>query len=141
MKRTLLFTLVCILSVSGWLEQATAAEKKNDIPPGKEFIYKHTAGKPQTLEVYFPKDHDPAKAKVPCVLLFHGGGWSGGDLKTFRYDCQYFASRGLVAATANYYMVPKAERNKLPAGTSCKSFCITDAKSAIRWMKQHAGEL
>ena len=38
-------------------------------------------------------------------------------------------------------MVPKGERNKLPAGTSRKSFCVTDAKSAIRWMKQHAGEL
>ena len=73
MKKPLLFTLLCALSISGRLEQATAAEKKNDVPPGKEFIYKQTAGKPQTLEVYFPKDHDPAKAKVPCVLLFHGG--------------------------------------------------------------------
>jgi len=141
MKTTTLLIISCGLLSTGWLEQANAAKKENDIPQGKEFIYKHTKGKPQALEVYFPKDHDPSTAKVPCVLLFHGGGWGNGDLDTFRYDCQYFASRGLVAATANYYMVPTADRNKLPAGTSRKSFCITDAKSAIRWMKQHAGEL
>jgi len=136
MKHTLLLVIISSLLSAG---STLALDKAT--PPGKEFIYKHSSGKPQALEVYFPDGHDPAKAKVPCVLLFHGGGWSSGDLSTFRYDCQYFASRGLVAATANYYMVPKDERKKLPAGTSRKSFCITDAKSAIRWMKQHAVEL
>jgi len=141
MKKTLLFTISGALLFSGQFEPMAAAAKKSDIPPGKKYIYKYTKGKPQVMEIYFPKNHDPAKAKVPCILLFHGGGWGNGDLSAFRYDCQYFASRGLVAATANYYMVPKSERKKLPAEVSRKSFCITDAKSAIRWIKQHAGEL
>ena len=113
----------------------------DDTPPGKRYIYKHSDGQPQALEIYFPQGHDPSTAKVPCVLLFHGGAWGGGDLKQFRKFCRYFASRGLVAATANYRLFPADKRDTLPAGESRKQFCIIDAKSAIRWMKQHAEEL
>jgi acetyl esterase/lipase len=111
------------------------------VEPGKKFVYKQSGGKPQELEVYFPADWDPADKKVPGVILFHGGSWTGGDLDQFRYACKYLASRGLVAATANYRMIPKKDQNTLPPGESHKRACITDAKSAIRWMKQHAGEL
>lgn len=65
------------------------------VAPGKEFTYKISHGQPQKLEVYFPTNHNPEKAKVPGVLLFHGGGWTGGNLTQFRYACDYFARRGL----------------------------------------------
>jgi acetyl esterase/lipase len=133
---------------------ATAAPKKAANPgnapddtaqvsvePGKTFVYKQSGGKPQELEVYFPAGWDAAKSKVPGVILFHGGSWTGGNLDQFRYACKYFASRGLVAATVNYRMLSKPEQSKLPEGESYKRVCITDAKSAIRWMKQHAAEL
>lgn len=109
--------------------------------PGKKFVYKHSGGAAQELEVYFPQGWNPAGGKVPGVLLFHGGGWTGGTLDQFRHACNYLASRGLVAATANYRMLSKSERAKLSPGESHKRACITDAKSAIRWMKQHANEL
>jgi len=80
------------------------------------------------MEIYFPKNHDPAKTKVPGVILFHGGGWTGGTLDQFRVACAYFASRGLVCATADYRLGDKRT-------------CVTDAKSAIRWFKGHATEL
>ncbi len=111
------------------------------VAPGKEYTYKHSGGKPQKLEVYFPPNWSAAGPKVPGVLLFHGGGWTGGDLTQFRYACRYLASRGLVAATANYRMLSKAEQAALPAGETHKRVCVTDAKSAIRWFKQHAAEL
>jgi acetyl esterase len=112
-----------------------------DPPQGKVCVYKHSAGVPRQMEIYFPPNHDAAKAKVPGVILFHGGGWSGGSLNQFRIACDYLASRGLVAATANYRMLSKAEASQLPAGESRKRVCITDAKSAIRWFKQQAAEL
>ena len=105
----------------------------------KRYIYKHSAAQPRELEAYFPKGHDPSNANGPCVLLFHGGAWGGGDLKQFQKFCHYFASRGLVAVTANYQLVLASK--KLPTGVSRKQFCITDAKSAIRWVKQHSQEL
>jgi len=80
-------------------------------------------------------------AKTSGVILFHGGGWSGGDLTQFRYANRYLASRGLVAATADYRMLTKAERDRLPASETNKRVCVTDAKSAIRWFKQHAADL
>lgn len=110
-----------------------------DTPPGKSYVYKQSAGQSRDMEIYFPPNHDPAKSKVPGVILFHGGGWGGGSLSQFRTACHYFASRGLVAATVNYQMLKRT--TKLPEGETRKRVCITDAKSAIRWFKQHAGEL
>jgi len=129
---------------------AVKRAQKNEAPddtavvsalPGKKFVYKQSGGKPQELEVYFPPDWDAAKSKGPGVILFHGGTWRAGDLDQFRYACHYLASRGLVAATANYRMLTKQQRESQPATESYKRVCITDAKSAIRWMKEHAAEL
>lgn len=116
------------------------AQDRFDGPTGKPYTYKTSAGMEREMEIFFPEGHDPAKSKVPGMILFHGGGWSGGDLSQFRFACAYFASRGLVCATAEYRMIGKADP-KLPAGESKKRVCITDAKSAIRWFKQNAGEL
>lgn len=121
-----------------------AAKKSSSFdegPLGKVYVYKHSGGEPREIEVFFPPNHDPATAKVPGVILFHGGGWSGGNRGQFRVACDYFASRGLVAATASYRMLSGAEAKQLPPGETRKRVCITDAKSAIRWFKAHAGEL
>ena len=128
--------LACLLA-----NGAVCAQSATDAPAGERRVYKQSAGKPRELELYFPSDHDPANAKVPGLILFHGGGWSGGNLSQFRRACAYFASRGLVCATAEYRMLTKEETKALPAGTSKKRACVTDAKSAIRWFKQHAAEL
>ena len=97
-------------------------------PEGEVYTYKKQGGVAHEIEIHFPKDHDRSKP-VPGIIMFHGGGWSKGDRISFRYLCHYFASRGLVAATANY---------RLGKG---KRLCITDAKSAIRWYKQNAAKL
>jgi acetyl esterase len=114
---------------------------EDSTPPGKVYVYKHSAGKPRQMEIYFPANHDPSAKKVPGLILFHGGGWGGGTLSQFRLACQYFATRGLVCATAEYRMLTKEETAALPKGETKKRVCVTDAKSAIRWFKQHADEL
>ena len=121
--------------------QTRAGSGSDDTPPGKEYIYKISAGKERKMEIYFPANHDPTKAKVPGLILFHGGGWSGGTLAQFRAACTYFATRGLVCATAEYQMLGKEESAMLPKGQSKKRVCVTDAKSAIRWFKKNAAEL
>jgi acetyl esterase/lipase len=118
-----------------------SGKQASEAPPGRIYPYKQSGGKPREMEIYFPSNHDPAKAKVPGLILFHGGAWSGGNLSQFQFVCHYFASRGLVAATVNYRMLNKADAAKLPQGETHKRVCITDAKSAIRWFKQHAAEL
>jgi acetyl esterase/lipase len=107
----------------------------------KTAVYKTSHDQAQSIDIYFPPDHNPSSQRVPGVLLFHGGGWLGGDLGQFSSACEYFAKRGLVAATANYYMHPKAELKTLGPGGKHKRVCVTDAVSAIRWFKEHATEL
>jgi acetyl esterase len=120
---------------------AASPAQEMEAPAGKSYIYKESAGKKRGIEIYFPPNHDPKTAKVPGLVLFHGGGWTGGTLAQFRRACHYFASRGLVTATVEYRMLGKDEVRQLPQGESLKRVCVSDAKSAIRWFKEHAGEL
>ncbi|MEC8554636.1 MAG: alpha/beta hydrolase fold domain-containing protein [Planctomycetota bacterium] len=114
---------------------------QSDFPEGKVCVYKQVDGVSREMEIYFPKGHDVSKNIVPGIILFHGGGWGGGDRKAFSYQCDYFASRGMVAATVTYRLRTKEDRAALDAGQSTKRVCIPDVKSAIRWFKQHAKEL
>jgi acetyl esterase/lipase len=129
---TLAFCCGAVASVHGANLQEAA---------GKAYTYKTVAGQERQMEIYFPPNHDPAKAKVPGMILFHGGGWGGGTPAQFRAACAYFASRGLVCATSGYQLSAKKKGVSEGKGESHKRVCITDAKSAIRWFKQHAGEL
>ena len=113
----------------------------NDPPKGKVYVYKELDGMTREMEIFPPKDHDPSKKSVPGVIMFHGGGWGSGSRVMFSYQCNYFASRGLVAATVTYKLATKAVANKAKATESRKRACITDAKSAIRWYKQNAEKL
>lgn len=138
MKKFLTSISVAFCTLS--LAFTVSAQDKFDGPAGKPYVYKTSADKERKMEIFFPANHDPAKSKVPGIILFHGGGWSGGTLAQFRAACAYFASRGLVCATAEYQMLGKAA-NQLPENESKKRVCVTDAKSAIRWFKKNAVEL
>ena len=144
MKR-ILFGLILLPALTALAVEKTAQKAHGggssiqaEAPPGKVYVYKTSAGVPQQMEIYFPPDHNPATASVPGMILFHGGSWRGGSLEQFRGVCAYFASRGLVCATANYSVY---NGKKLPVAAMIKRVCISDAKSAIRWFKQHAKEL
>jgi acetyl esterase len=133
MKKLLLIILATAVTSS-----LVAEETSNvDAPGGKIYTYKKDNGVAREIEIHFPKSHDASEKLVPGIIMFHGGGWGGGDRKQFRYLCQYFASRGVVAATVGYELAKKAKKGE----GSRKRVCIRDAKSAIRWYKQHANEL
>lgn len=105
----------------------------------RQYVYKHSAGEPRIIEVFLPPEHDPARDRLPGIVFFHGGGWTGGTPGQFHTACAHLASRGLVAATVQYRMLRKDE---VPGeGETRKGVCVTDAKSAIRWFKAHADEL
>ena len=112
-----------------------------DVPVGKVQIYKNEGDAAREIEIFFPKDHDPAQKAVPGIIMFHGGGWGGGHRKQFRYLCHYFSTRGLVTATVTYKLASKAGPKNAKGAESRKRVCITDAKSAIRWYKQNAKRL
>ena len=45
-----------------------------DAPVGKVHIYKQEGDTAREIEIFFPKDHDPATKAVPGIIMFHGGG-------------------------------------------------------------------
>lgn len=135
MKRRLLI-LLTIMSLT-----SAIAEPTHSKPPSEGTLYTFRSEKVNNktgeIEIHFPKGHDASKDSRPAVIMFHGGGWSSGNRKQFRPFCQYLASRGLVAATVTYTLAKKSNTQ----GVSRKRVCIKDAKTAIRWYKQHANEL
>jgi hypothetical protein len=47
---------------------------------------RRAAGKPRQMEIFFPLNHDPSQAKVPGVILSHGGGlayWFAGRITNY----------------------------------------------------------
>ena len=74
-----------------------------------------------------------AEAPRPAIVFFFGGGWVSGSPEQFHPQAAYFASRGMVAISAQYRI-----KNK-HATTPYES--VADAKSAIRWVREHADEL
>ncbi len=95
-------------------------------------IYKTVDGTDLPLYVYFPQDHTP-EAKVAAIVFYFGGGWNGGSPSQFEQHCKYLANRGMVAITVEYRVRSrhnvKVER------------CISDARSALRWVRGQADQL
>jgi acetyl esterase len=121
---------------------AAAKPAKQGATAGKPYVYKTSAGKERTIEVFLPPNNARSSGKATGMILFHGGAWLGGSRAEFHRTCGYFASRGIVCATAEYQMLKmsRTQANQLPAGETHKSVCVIDAKSAIRWFRQHARE-
>jgi len=140
MKRLLLITYTALLAA---IPSTTHAQENRfgNTPPGKRIVYKHSVGKPRHLEMYSPAEPSKEGRTRPALVLFHGGGWTGGSLAQFRAACEYFAGRGMVCFTAEYRMLSKDEIAQLPPGESLKRVCVIDARSALRWVHHNAPEL
>ena len=53
------------------------------------------------MDVYIPK-RASRRENNGCVLLIHGGSWSGGDKRDEELRCRLLASHGYIAASVNY---------------------------------------
>ena len=93
-------------------------------------VYKQTGEAELAMHICAPKT--PA-APSPAIVFFFGGGWTGGAPDQFFEHCAYFASRGLVAISAEYRV--KSRHGATPYE------CVKDGKSALRWVRAHAAEL
>jgi acetyl esterase/lipase len=65
-------------------------------------------------------------------VFIHGGGWGAGNPDQWFPQCRYFALRGLVGISVQYC---------LKSDTTTVAECVTDCKSAIRYLRRNAGGL
>ena len=94
--------------------------------------YKITPQSELKLWIFDPPNLMPGE-KRPAIVFFFGGGWRAGTPSQFEHQCRYLASQGMVAMTADYRVM---SRHKTLADK-----CVADAKSAIRWVREHAPRL
>ena len=123
----------CTIAVAASVLAAVQAPAQAAEPLGtKSFVYKKTKQADLELVVHYPpgwKETD----KRPAIVFFFGGGWTGGKIEQFEPQAKHLASRGMVAARADY-------RVKSRHGVTPKE-CVEDAKSAVRWMRANAAKL
>ena len=104
---------------------------KDDLSP-KKIVYKTVGNEPISLNVFLPSDWKPGE-KRPAAVWIHGGAWVAGDAQGFFPQARYFANRGMVGVSLDYRLLGKD-------ATHLRD-CISDCKSAIRYLRQHAAEL
>lgn len=109
---------------------------QNNYPPSidcsKEVFYKEVDNVKLKLWIFNPPKHSLAD-KTPAIVFFFGGGWNGGTPNQFVNHCEYLSARGMVAIVADYRV--KSRHNVVAKK------CVSDAKSAVRWIREHAAEL
>lgn len=125
-KTKLLFSLLSFLTITLF-----AGEKQ--FIPDEEFVYKTIDTVSLEMHVFYPEKHSKKKSKAPVMVLFFPGGWANWNPKRMFPQCERFAAEGIVAIAADY-------RVRKQHKTSPKE-AVQDAKSAIRWVREHAEEL
>lgn len=93
--------------------------------------YKHTEQGDLKLHIFKPKNERKGE-KRPAIIYFFGGGWTVGTPLQFYRECAYYASKGMVAISAEYRI------SYLHKTTPFESF--EDAKDAIRWLRNNAAQ-
>ncbi|MBD1391840.1 carboxylesterase/lipase family protein [Mucilaginibacter glaciei] len=92
------------------------------------------------LNVWVPAK--PAKAKLPVLVYFYGGGFAAGDGSERRYDGESMAKRGIVTLTVNYRLgvfgfMSHPELTKESPHHASGNYGLLDQNAALVWVKKN----
>jgi acetyl esterase/lipase len=128
-------TQLLALILSGFAPAALAAERlptsrpvpkpPDSIEFTRDIVYGKGGDREMMLNLSRPKN---LNQPTPCIVLIHGGGWSGGNRDQLNEPCWHMAERGYVTATVSYRLAPSAV---WPAQ-------IEDVKCAVRFLRANA---
>lgn len=124
MKTVAATLLICLTGLT------TRAQERVE-PVGDQQVYKTVDGQALHLWVAKPSGSPTHTA----IVLFHGGGWTGGTVTQFNAQTKELAQRGMVVVNVQYRLIAKAPSNESP------EICLEDAKSAMRWVRSRAKDL
>jgi len=97
----------------------------------EKILYKKT---PQgDMYLYLLRPEKLASKSLPAIVYFTGGGWVGGNVDGQIPNAAWFRDQGIIGISADY-------RVKSRHGTTPME-CISDAKSAVRFVRSQAKEL
>ena len=94
----------------------------------RDVVYARYGEREVKLDLYLPKQ--PVSAKIPCIVVVHGGGWRSGDKNRFAHIAGKLAEEGFAAVCIGYRLIPEVE---FPAP-------VVDCKAAVRWVRANAAK-
>lgn len=146
--RTLLFAFLACVAVAGTsckdklekkdksleeMQDEDHSEHYKPILDGADArIYKTIDTTKLYVNIYYPPKHS-ASDRVPAIIYFFAGGFVQGSPEQNEDNCKYYAGLGLVTMAADYRVISRNNTTGLE--------CIYDAKSMVRWAREHADEL
>ena len=103
------------------------------LTPTRKITYKKVGERELSLHVFQP-DAWRASDKRVCYITIHGGGWTGMGPERMYAFADHYAKLGLVSISVQYRLASTK--------TNTTVFdCVKDVRSAVRYVKAHAGEL
>ena len=102
------------------------------IPDWDQIItYKDLGWKELTMRIFNREAQDNYS---PCLVFIHGGGWETRAVNQYRHYAWYFSNQGYTTIALEYRVFNDASSVTVQDE-------IEDAKSAVRYVREHAGEL
>ena len=129
--KTILALLSAIYLQVG-LASITYAHPEPGIAKPDSLIYKVIDTTKLYMEFSYPR-HMIEEKEYPAIIFFFGGGWKSGSVDQFKPHAEFFAERGMIAIVADYRVEKRQGTTPFEA--------VKDAKSAIRFLREHACEL
>ncbi|AHF89849.1 lipase [Opitutaceae bacterium TAV5] len=112
------------------------------LQPTRTLTYKRTQeGRELRLHLFEPTNlntNTTASSTLPrpCLVAFHGGGWTGGSPRMMYPFADEAARLGMVGISVEYRLA-----RPLPDAAPTVFDSVEDARSAIRYIRAHAGDL
>jgi len=131
MKKIIVIFLFCIATTMLSAVERLKRSKEVSIKPIL-VVYK-TIGEVELKLHIFEPPHRDEKILSPAIVFFIKGGWTRGLPTQFYHHCDYFASRGMVAISAEYRVESRRGTTRFDS--------VADGKSAIRWVRANADRL
>ena len=104
---------------------------KQLLESAEKLLYKETPQ--EDMYLYILRPETKSKAPLPTIIYFTGGGWFNGEPTGMIANAAWFRDQGIIGISADYRV--KSRHDTTPIE------CIKDAKSAIRFVRQHARDL
>lgn len=133
MSRTVAVAVILLICTTGFGRDVTGLFDASiaDQSPDSSYIYKSVDGQDLSLHVFEPKGG--TGNLQTAIVLYHGGGWEGGEPDYLFAHCSYFARLGYVAISVEYRLAG--------VGLNTVFDCVDDARDAFYWVAANAGSL
>jgi acetyl esterase/lipase len=112
--------------------KALAADSVAVVGPS-EFLYATVDSTALRVCLFELAEDSHGRRARPAIVVFHGGGWVAGEPEWAFGRTRHFASKGMVAAAAQYRLSDQKTVTPLEA--------MADARAVIRWLRAHADSL